>query len=219
MTTMTPSSLNGAPTTRRERRRREVHERIVEAAIGLFERKGFAGTTALEIADTADIAEKTFYNHFPTKQHLIQELAESSVKDTARLVDEALEHAGSTADRLRHFFERSADSALRGSRELTREVLLELVRVAQVDGAGPGGNRHLNEAFARMFAEGRARGDVSPDRDVAFLAELVLAAWLGIVINWVTVPDYPIRERLTSLADLVANDIAGQRTPSTAKVR
>ena len=212
---MIPTATNGITTTRRERRRREVHERIVEAAIGLFERKGFAGTTALEIADTADIAEKTFYNHFPTKQHLIQELAESSVDDTARLLDEALRHPGSTADRLRYFFERSADSALEGSRELTREVLLELVRVTQVDGAGPERNRHLHEGFGRMLAEGRARGDVAPDRDLAFLSELVLASWLGIVINWVTLPAYPIRERLASLADLVGDALA----PSTPAAR
>jgi AcrR family transcriptional regulator len=216
---MTTSAPDGISTTRRERRRREVHERIVEAAIGLFERKGFAGTTALEIADTADIAEKTFYNHFPTKQHLIQELAESSVEDTARLLDEALQHPGSTVERLRHFFERSADSALRGSRELTREVLLELVRVTQVDGAGPERNRHLHLAFARMLAEGRARGDVAPDRDLAFLSELVLAAWLGIVINWVTLPDYPIRERLASLADLIGDAIAGQPSSSAGVSR
>jgi AcrR family transcriptional regulator len=215
---MTTSAPDAAPTTRRERRRREVHERIVGAAIALFERKGFAGTTALEIADTADIAEKTFYNHFPTKQHLIQELAESSVEGTAKLLDDALRHPGSTADRLRYFFERSADSALEGSRELTREVLLELVRVTQVDGAGPERNRHLHEAFARMLAEGRARGDVAPDRDLAFLSELVLAAWLGIVINWVTLPDYPIRERLASLADLIGDAIAGQAS-SSAGVR
>ena len=36
---------------------------------------GFSATTALEIADAADVAEKTFYNHFPTKQHLIEELS------------------------------------------------------------------------------------------------------------------------------------------------
>jgi len=195
--------------TRRERRKREVHERIVEAAIALFESKGFAGTTALEIAESADVAEKTFYNHFPTKQHLIQELAESSVEDTARLLAEARRFSGSTAERLRHFFARSAEQAEQSSRELAREVLLELVRVAQMDGVGPERNRQLHAAFTAILEEGRARGDVAPDRDLAFLSELAVAAYLGIIINWVTLPDYPLRERLASLAALVGEAVAG----------
>ena len=83
--------------------------------------------------------------------------------------------------------------------------------IVMIDGAGPDRNRHLHLAFARMLDEGRARGDVAPDRDIAFLSELVLASWLGILINWVTLPDYPIRERLGSLADLVADAIGGRR--------
>ena len=41
--------------TRRERRKREVHDRIVEAATALFERQGFSATTALEIADRKSV--------------------------------------------------------------------------------------------------------------------------------------------------------------------
>jgi AcrR family transcriptional regulator len=198
---------------RRERRRREVHERIVDAAVALFERKGFAGTTALEIAQKADVAEKTFYNHFATKQNLIQELAERSIEETARLLADARRFPGSTPARLRRFFELAADAALAGSRELTREVLLELVRVAQVDGVGPERSRFLHAAVAAMLEEGRARGEVAADRDLEFVTELVVAAYLGIVINWVTLPDYPIRERLASLAALISESIAGSATP------
>src|SRR5258706_2394691 len=132
------SAISEPTPGRRERRRRQVHEQILDAAVGLFQRKGFASTTALEIADNADVAEKTFYNHFPTKQHLIEELAGRSIEGTARLLAEARALPASTADRLRHFCERSADVAELGTRELTREAILELVRMAQVDGVGPG---------------------------------------------------------------------------------
>src|SRR2546426_1687164 len=107
MTSAIPDPAPG----RRERRRREVHERIIDAAVGLFERKGFTATTALEIADAADVAEKTFYNHFPTKQHLIEELAGRTLDTTAQLLAEARQSPGTTQDRLRHFCERSADLA------------------------------------------------------------------------------------------------------------
>src|SRR5262249_27774226 len=85
--------------SRRDRRRREIHERILDAAIGLFGRKGFTATTALEIADTADVAEKTFYNHFPTKQHLIEELARRTLQVTQQLLSDARSMPGTTVDR------------------------------------------------------------------------------------------------------------------------
>jgi len=93
---MTSATPDAAP-SRRERRRRELHERILESAIGLFLCKGFEATTALEIANSADVAEKTFYNHFPTKQHLIEELAERSLQTASELLAEARRLPGTTA--------------------------------------------------------------------------------------------------------------------------
>ena len=59
--------------SRRERRKREVHDRILEAAVERFEQSGFEGTKVDEICEAADVAQKTFFNHFPTKQHLFRE--------------------------------------------------------------------------------------------------------------------------------------------------
>lgn len=192
---MTSAIPDPAP-SRRERRRREIHERIIQSAIALFQKRGFEATTALEIADGADVAEKTFYNHFPTKQHLIQELARRSLDTATGILRDARRVPGTTQDQLRHFAERFAEAAEQGSRELTREVLLELVRVTQVNGMGPDHNRELHEGFRALFADGVARGDLPPGGDLEFVTDLAVATYLGIVINWVTLPDYPLRERL-----------------------
>ena len=215
---MTSASPDPAP-SRRERRRRELHSRIIEAAIDLFKRKGFAGTTALEIADTADVAEKTFYNHFPTKQHLIEEIAARTLEANLALAAEARRLPGSTVDRVHHFFRKSAELTESGSRQLTREVLLEFVRVAQVDGSGLEHNRGLYAAFQTLIDEGVASGDITPGRDTAFLAELGVAAYLGIIISWVTVPNYPLRDRLRMLAEVGAELLEHRFTPATEKGR
>jgi AcrR family transcriptional regulator len=215
---MTSATPDPAP-SRRERRRLEIHTRIIDAAIGLFERKGFTATTALEIADTADVAEKTFYNHFPTKQRLIEEIAARTIEANMALVAEARALPGSTVDRVHHFFRKSAELVESGSRQLTREVLLELVRVAQVDGSGPERNRQLHVAFQALIDEGIAVGDIAPGRDAAFLAELGVAAYLGIIINWVTLPNYPLRERLRLLAEVGAELLEHRLTPATEKGR
>ena len=214
---MTSATPDPAP-SRRERRRRELHERILDAAVSLFERKGYEATTALEIANSADVAEKTFYNHFPTKQHLIEELAERSLQNASEILAESRRLPGTTADQLRHFAERSAEAAEQGSRQLTREVLLELVRVAQVDGVGDR-KRALHHGFRALLEDGVARGDVAPGADYEFVTDLAVAAYLGMIINWVTLPGYPLRERLLHAADAGAAILQSGLHPRSEKAR
>ena len=52
---------------RRERKKLERREEILECAAGLFKRHGFDGTSVEAIAEAADVSLRTFYNFFPTK--------------------------------------------------------------------------------------------------------------------------------------------------------
>ena len=56
---------------RRDRRRRELRGRVVGAAMELFLARGFDAVTVAEIAERADVAEKTVFNHFPAKSDLV----------------------------------------------------------------------------------------------------------------------------------------------------
>src|SRR6186713_9140 len=52
----------------------ERRKAIVAAAVPLFARKGFAGTTTRELAETAGISEALLFKHFPSKQLLYREI-------------------------------------------------------------------------------------------------------------------------------------------------
>jgi AcrR family transcriptional regulator len=52
----------------------ERRKAIVNAAVPLFARKGFAGTTTREIAEAAGISEALVFKHFPTKKLLYREI-------------------------------------------------------------------------------------------------------------------------------------------------
>jgi AcrR family transcriptional regulator len=197
------SAAQSLPETRRERRKREVHDRIVDAAVPLFERQGFAATTALEIADAADVAEKTFYNHFPTKQHLIEELARESLERLMTQLVAARVAGGTPRERLLRFFASAADEATGSSRPLARELILEWIRVSQVDGAE---DRRLHDAFAELFDGG---GDARA-RD--FLTDMAVATYTGIMMNWLGRSDYPLRERLFAAARLLSDAIPKKET-------
>jgi TetR/AcrR family transcriptional regulator, transcriptional repressor of aconitase len=47
---------------------------IVDAAVPLFARKGFAGTTTRELAAAAGVSEALLFRHFPSKQSLYREI-------------------------------------------------------------------------------------------------------------------------------------------------
>jgi len=52
----------------------ERRQRIVDAAIPLFARKGFGGTTTRELAEAAGISEALLFRHFPSKELLYREI-------------------------------------------------------------------------------------------------------------------------------------------------
>jgi AcrR family transcriptional regulator len=55
----------------RERKKEKTRELIAETARELFVERGFDAVTVVEIARAADVAEKTVYNYFPTKEDLV----------------------------------------------------------------------------------------------------------------------------------------------------
>jgi AcrR family transcriptional regulator len=52
----------------------ERRKAIVTAAVPLFARKGFTGTTTKELAEAAGISEALLFRHFPSKKHLYGEI-------------------------------------------------------------------------------------------------------------------------------------------------
>src|SRR5260370_6360242 len=52
----------------------ERRKTIVTAAVPLFARKGFAGTTTKELAEAAGISEALLFRHFPSKKQLYGEI-------------------------------------------------------------------------------------------------------------------------------------------------
>lgn len=57
--------------SRRERKKQLTRQRIVLAAIKLFEEQGYEQTTVTQIAEAADVDPKTFFNYFRSKDEVL----------------------------------------------------------------------------------------------------------------------------------------------------
>lgn len=69
---------------RRERRRAETRQKLFHTAMDLFAKKGFFDTTTEDITEAADVGQGTFFNYFPTKQHVLMALFEGQVEKVRR---------------------------------------------------------------------------------------------------------------------------------------
>jgi AcrR family transcriptional regulator len=64
-------SSSGSGRTLRERKRDRTRRALVDAAIDLFERNGYDGTTVADIAEAAEIGTRTFFSYFASKEELL----------------------------------------------------------------------------------------------------------------------------------------------------
>jgi AcrR family transcriptional regulator len=64
-------------------------ERILKAAIELFARQGFNGTSTSMIAQRADVAQGTVFHHFRNKENLLVAICDDLVKDYIQGITEA----------------------------------------------------------------------------------------------------------------------------------
>ncbi|QAY65836.1 TetR/AcrR family transcriptional regulator [Paenibacillus protaetiae] len=55
---------------KREEKKLETKNRILEAAMCLFAEQGFEATTVAQITEAAGVAKGTFFNYFKTKEEV-----------------------------------------------------------------------------------------------------------------------------------------------------
>lgn len=195
---------------RRERKKRELRGRIYEAARRLFIREGFEATTVAQIAEAADVAQATFFLHFPSKAAVLAEMTGEVSEHLRSLVAEQLARKVSAQERIRGFAERVA-AEVSPARGLAREVLLELMRSRARPGVDIPYLSPVHEPFAEIIRAGQAAGEVRSDFDATFLGEMALGALNVAILHWMQDPKFPLDDWLRRAAIFVGQALEPRR--------
>ena len=198
------------PPSRRERRKLELRARILETAGELFSEQGFRETRVADICDQADIAQKTFFNHFPSKLDVLREIAHDGVEQLMFEIEDIRKADADlgTRDRIFRFFDLvSAQIVEAGPKN--RELLVELVHLISGDSAVRSDQvRRLHAAFQGIVEDGLSRGDVTRRHDPEALTEMILGAYYVLIFNYANLDDFPIRQRGHAAARILVDMLA-----------
>lgn len=193
------------PLGRRERKKLEVRQRILDAAATLFATQGLVATTVDQIAELADVSQTTFFNYFATKTGLV----DAFIADLVVLFDGILDRAQATdepvAQTVHVLFHVSADLTEVQHRML-RDLIAETARTSTLSARA--NLEHMRHRFSDCLAAGQRSGEVRTDRDAAILADAVLGLYIAVFLFWTTDADYPVAQRLRDSTELAKGLLA-----------
>jgi len=186
---------------RRDQQREDTRNRVFEAALAEFRRVGFADAQVSRIAEAAGVAHGTFFFHFPSKDHVLQEVQR---RGELRIVDR-LAGLRRRPRSIRALLERIIDAVLAEETALGSALLREILGVQlRIPPAAP---TAVTAAVAALIADaarrGEVRGDVSPEQ----LADVFFAAVFGLLLRLVESPGER-RPGLQALVDVLVRGMA-----------
>lgn len=165
--------------SRRERKKRETRKRILDAAVALISQRPYDEVRIEEICTAADVANATFFLHFPTKTALVRAFGEDI---TARLRS-GIHAPGLTAAEQLERLLASYVNEWRHHRNLMQQIVLEFVSrkdpAPSFNEVAPG----LLELVATTIRKGQERGEFLGRTEPEIAALALVAAWNAIAIS------------------------------------
>jgi AcrR family transcriptional regulator len=171
--------------SRRERKKRDTRRRILDAALQLMADRPYDQVRIEDICVAADVANATFFLHFPNKSAL----ALAYNEDVASKVAEQLNGGPMpSAERLRtllriYLAEWGAHSHL--MRQIVLELLAQPASGAVFNEVSPG----LLTLVGGIVRDGQTAGEFATRIEPETAALALVAAWNAIAISWAKTGD------------------------------
>jgi AcrR family transcriptional regulator len=154
-------------------------EAILEAAVALFGKRGYAGTTMRDIAGEVGVLPGSLYAHISSKETLLDEIVELGI-ESFLAIETNLPDEGSGADKMRAAIKAHvAVAAVHPGRSL---VVFHQWRFLTEPNLTRALNkrRRYQQLFVRLIDEGTADGSFAPNLDTKIAVFTILGA-----LNWI----------------------------------
>ena len=156
---------------------------MFRAALKLFGERGFFETTVEQITDAADVGKGTFFNYFPTKEHVLAAFGELQMSK----IEAAIHEARTTETPFPILFRRMVDALMHEparSAAFLRSVIIANLSSESVRQHLCGKMGHGRQKLAEFLTIGQQRGDVRRDVEAPELARAVQEGFFGAMLLW-----------------------------------
>jgi AcrR family transcriptional regulator len=187
---------------RRQRRSVETRERLFHAAVRLFAEKGFAETTVEDITNAADVGKGTFFNYFPSKEHILIAFSDMQLGKLASFV----EAARNGNEPMRSFFrtmsqQMTSDPAKKP--EMVRALLQANLSSSSVRDVMRQKNAYGEHLMSQLVQIGQDRGEFRRDVPALEIARVFRQMTFGTLLLWSVYGDDSLSDRLNSAIDIL----------------
>jgi AcrR family transcriptional regulator len=203
------SKPEGSPprSNRRERRSAEIRERLFRSALALFAKKGFAETTVEDITEAADVGKGTFFNYFPSKDHILLAFGEMQLGKLEAAVDEARRTNEPMSQFLRALGVRMTQEPTRNP-EIIRAVLQAYLSTTPVREAMLDLQKRIQGLHTQMIRLGQERGEIRRDLPAEEIAYVFRQTIFGTLLIWSLCGDATLHTRIEAAANLLWTGMA-----------
>src|ERR1700690_411455 len=196
------ASLHPSLSNRRERRSAEIRERLFRAALDLFAKNGFAETTVEDITNAADVGKGTFFNYFPSKDHILLAFGEMQLAKLEAAVAEARHSSQPMLEFFRSLGELMTREPTRNP-GIIRVILQAFISTTPVREAMLDLQKRVLSLHSQIIQIGQERGEIRDDLPAFEIAQVFRQAILGTVLIWSLHGDGTLRSRMETTFDVL----------------
>jgi len=202
-----PSSAPLPASDRRQRRSAETRERLFRSALELFAQKGFAETTVEDITEAADVGKGTFFNYFPSKDHILLAFGEMQLSKLESAIELSRNSGEPMPEFLRSLGVRMTQEPTRNP-AIIRALLQAYLSTTPVRAAMMDLQRRVHALHTQMIQLGQERGEIRDDLPAAEIAYVFRQTIFGTLLIWSLYGDATLHSRIETAFNLLWTGLA-----------
>ena len=204
---LSKSSAPHASMGRRQRHSAEIRERLFRAALKLFAERGFSETSVEDITEAADVGKGTFFNYFPSKDHILLAFGEMQLAKLEEAVSKARAIDEPMPEFLRALGVRMTQEPTRNP-AIIRALLQAYLSTTPVREAMVDLQRRVHALHTQMIELGQERGEIRNDLPAAEIANVFRQTIFGTLLIWSLYGDATLHARIEAAFNLLWSGLA-----------